>query len=197
MLTLDTEVMPAPAPGVRAFRDDARAGTFYLLPLSPAVSRDESGRAEFALISFGRKQDGSFHSQGALLTVTTTLQVASALRDQARRSLESRLGGDLPAAPGVELGAIDWLEGTVTVWLTASTQLTGRPSMTGANLCAFNTRLGAEAAAALGDALGAGLPDARIRYDMKVRAAGSPGGAALVIEGGLGLRASDLPSLAT
>lgn len=178
---------PVEVPGlaVRVFRDHARARTVYLLPVAPGVARGDDERPSLALAMYGRHVSGRFEANGAVLTMTTVLEVDRATDARARALIARRLAPDAAEAPPVEIAPIEWIDGTVTVTLSERVRLSGRPSLTAPNACAFNARLTRDAALDLAGAWRRGLPDGRIRYELRVRAIGEAG--AIVVEGPIGL----------
>jgi hypothetical protein len=198
MLNLDAELVPPPTVRVRAFPDDVRSSAFYLVPVAPSIARDEQGRPEVSFMVYGRRQNEAFRSQGGVLTLTTKLGVSEAEQQEARLSIQRRLAGgrDATELPRIEINAVEWLDGSVAVSLVDSVQLTGRPSLTGPNHCAFNLRLTEQAATALARAWHDGLPGARIRYDMRLRSRQAPSGARLVVEGAFDVSGDELRALA-
>jgi hypothetical protein len=197
MLNFDAELKPPPTPTVRAFSDDARSATYYLVPTSPSIARDDQGRPEISFMVYGRRRDQGFHSEGGILTLTTTLSVSPADQQKARLGIQRHLtSGQEPDPHRIEISPVEWLSGAVAVSLVQGVELTGRPSLTGPNNCAFNLRLNQQAATALARAWHEGLADARIRYDMRVRSRQAPGGAPLIIEGGLDISRDELRALA-
>lgn len=197
MLNLEAELVPPPTVRVRAFPDDVRSGAFYLVPVAPSIARDDQGRPEVSFMVYGRRQNEAFRSQGAVLTLTTKLSVSESEQQEARLSIQRRIAGgcEVTELPSVEINAVDWLDGSVAVSLLDGVQLTGRPSLTGPNHCAFNLRLTEQAATALARAWHDGLPGARIRYDMRVRSKQAPGGAPLVVEGAFDVSGDELRAL--
>lgn len=167
-----------PALPVRAFRDHLRPQAFYLMPLTPAVARDDYGRPSVSLLAYGRQAAGRFEAQGAVLTLTTVLEIDRALEPRARAALSRWLAGNAGDGPAVEILAVEWLGGSVTARLTDRVTLSGRPSLTAPNACAFNERIAREAATGLVEAWHHGLPDGRIEYALRARtaAATSPTG---------------------
>jgi len=198
VLNVTAEVLPPPAEGVRAFPDDKRPNAFYLVPAAPTISRDEEGRPEVSFMIYGRREGEGFRGQGGLLTLTTALAVNRSQREAAETSIRRRLALErgLEEPPSIEISPVEWVSGTVTVSLVEGVRLEGRPSLTGPNTSAFSLRLTQEAAAALAGSWKNGLPGARIRYDMRVRGMGSPGGSPLVLEGALGLSLNELRTTA-
>lgn len=166
---------PVALPGipVRAFRDDRRPQAFYLAPAAPGVARDEYGQPAVNLTVYGRQVSGRFEAQGGVFTLTTELQVDRAAEQRARAALSQWLAGESDDAPPVEILAIEWLTGEVTVRLTDSLALSGRPSLTAPNSCAFNERIGREVIGALVEAWRGGLPNGRIEYALRARTAAS------------------------
>jgi hypothetical protein len=199
MLNLDAELKPPPQAGVRAFPDDTRPSTYYLIAAAPSIARDDQGRPEVSFMVYGRRRDEGFHSQGGILTLTTALSVSQTDQQKARLSIQRRVSGAHQSGESVsiELNAVEWLSGAVAVSLIKEVQLTGRPSLTGPNNCAFSVRLNEQAATALARAWHDGLPGARIRYDMRVRSKQSPGGAPLVVEGAFDVSRDELRALTT
>ncbi len=168
MLDLDRPIDLLGLP-VRVFRDDRRAQAFYLMPLAPAVARDADGQLSVSLAVYGRQVNGQFQAQGGVFTLTTELAVAPSVEHRARAALTHRLAGEMDDPPPIEILAIEWLTGTVSVRLTADLTLTGRPSLTSPNSCAFNERIGRDAIAGLIEAWRGGLPDSRILYTLRAR----------------------------
>jgi hypothetical protein len=166
---------PVELPGipVRAFRDDRRPQAFYLMPLEPTIARDEYGQPSVNLTVYGRHVNSQFQAQGGVFTLTTALEVGRAVEQQARAALAHWLAGQMDEAPPIEILAIEWLSGEVSARLTAQLTLSGRPSLTSPNSCAFNERIGRDAIGALVDAWRGGLPDSRITYSLRARTAAS------------------------
>jgi hypothetical protein len=197
MVNLDAELAPPPVDGVRAFPDDVRPGTFYLVPVAPAIARDDAGRPELSFIVYGRKGADGFRGEGGILTLTTMLQVSRAQHDAAREAISERLASETGSgqSPSIEISPIDWVGGRVTVSLAEGVRLEGRPSLSGANNCALSANLKEPGAGALAQAWKDGLPDARIRYDMRIRTAGSADGSPLIVHGALGVKRDELPGI--
>lgn len=159
---------------IRVFRDDRRAQAFYLMPVAPGVARDDYGQPSVNLTVYGRHVAGQFQAQGGVFTLTTGLAVERALEQKARAALSHLLASEGAEAPPIEILATEWLGGDVSVRLTGSLTLSGRPSLTSPNSCAFNERIGRDAIGALVEAWRGGLPDGRITYAMRARTAASP-----------------------
>lgn len=173
---------------VQAFRDHLRPQAFYLIPERPELGRDEAGRPAAQLTVYGRTAKGRFDAHGGVVTLTTVLETSRPMERQARAMLARLLTGGTGDAAAIEILAVEWLGGTVTVRLNAEVALSGRPSLTAPNTCAFSERLGRETIVALSDAWRHGLPGGRIVYRLRARSAGAGAeGEALVFEGGFEL----------
>ncbi len=154
-------------PGVSIYPDDRLPGGFYALPAAPRLAVDEAGAPQISLVLYGKKKDGEFQATGGLLALTTTLELSAA--EEKALGGGGRLAERLGGAP--QRLSPEWLEAEVEVSLIPELTLRGKPSMSGANQCAFNVNLGAEQAKALQKAWSGGLEKASLSYRLQVRAA--------------------------
>jgi hypothetical protein len=162
-------------PGAWIFPDDGDPRGFYAVPSAPRIALDENGRDELSLVVYGRTHHGSFVPTGALLTLTTSLEL-SAEETQALLAILSRRTAAEPsegAQPPVHLLAFDAESGEAEAALTEGLVLRGAPSLTGGFRCSFSEKLDAEQARSLQTAWDGGLADARLSYRLRLRSPGS------------------------
>ena len=177
-------------PGLLLFADDRLAHGFYAVA-PPRVSLDESGALQLGLMIYGQKERSTetFQVRGAVLTLTTGIELAPAEEQAALTALRQQLKAQAPAdgetAVPVEplLLAVDWLGGDIEVTLSKALTLTGTVAGVGAVRCSLQRKLDAAAAAELRRDWEAGLPHGRIVYRMRARSATGP--LALTLEGTL------------
>lgn len=164
-------------PHVAIYPDHAAPTRFYAVPTTPRVALDERGMELISLLIYGVRDGADVRPHGGQFTVTTTLALTTEEGTLLRNALQHRLGllalasGRTDVPPEPDILSPDWLDGQVTVRLTDQFQLTGTPSLVGANTCALGLTLNANEAQELREAWNAGLPDAWIRYRVHVRAA--------------------------
>lgn len=154
-------------PGVRVWGDSRDPATFYALPARPRLAVGTDGSPELRLTLFGRRSEGRFEVEGALVAATVELVLGADELGRVGRALARRGGGAPRLAPAV------WSSGTVEVTLAPGVVLEGRPSLYGDNRCALQTRLPADAARRLEKAWDDGLPGAEAVY--RLTAPGTPG----------------------
>jgi hypothetical protein len=153
---------------------------FYAYPAAPRVARDARGAPAASLVVYGSKSGGgAFEARGAVLTLTTTLDLtseeASRLRSALSRKVAAQAGGG--AAP-VKLLSADVVTADVEVRLADGVVLTGAAATTGGSRCSFNVKLDAAQTRSLQAAWDRGLPDARVTYRLRFR----PGPSAATVE---------------
>ena len=154
---------------------------FYAYPAAPRVARDDRGTPEASLVVYGSKGGGgAFEPRGAVLTLTTTLDLTpeetARLRSALSRKVAAQAGGGAPAA--AILRSPDVAAADVEVRLADGVVLTGAASTTGGSRCSFNVKLDAAQTRSLRAAWDRGLPDARITYRLHLR----PGPSAATVE---------------
>lgn len=188
-------------PDVDVYPDHAAPARFYAVPRSPRLATDANGRPQMSLLLYGRGQGAQRQLLGAQVMLTTSLGLVDAEHRTLRAALVERLtehamaalpasiqapttGAAAPDPSSVEIFSPDWQSGVVTVRLTADIQLAGKPSLVGANECALSANLDADQAQALQRAWDAGLPDARITYQVQVTAVDTNSTAASVAVSG-------------
>jgi hypothetical protein len=177
-------------PDVDVYPDHEAPARFYAVPRSPRLAAGAAGRPQASLLLYGRGQGPRRRLLGGQVMLTTSLGLTEAELRTLRAALVERLtaqavaaapstsgqtptagtGAATPDPASVETLSPDWRSGVVTVRLTAGIRLTGKPSLDGANECALTAGLSADQALALQRAWDAGLPDARIRYEVEVTA---------------------------
>lgn len=156
-------------PGVTVYPDHANPARFYAVPDQPRIARDERGRPQLSLLVYGRGP-GAVTPLGGQLTLTATLALGASERERLVAALEGRLAaGSLP--PGVTLISPEWLDGEIHAHLAPGVELTGQPSLMGANEGTLSLTLTPEGASALRRAWADGLPGATLRYQLTTRAA--------------------------
>lgn len=152
-------------PNLTVYADHADAARFYAAPSSPRLAL-EAGQPQINVVIYGRKQGPRLEVMGGQCSLTTDL----ALSEDERTVIERALAAQTPQP---EVLSFDWLDGTVEAMLAEGIAAAGTPSLSGTNRCALLLSLSADQATALRQAWQAGLPDALLRYTMRVRAAGS------------------------
>ena len=127
---------------------------------------DDSGTPIIKLLVYGRGTGAAFEPAGGMLSLTTSMQFTVEEEREVRAALLNYVGRERLSASVAagDLAAISWVDGSVTVAVAADLQLTGRPSLFGANQCAFSENLDAKRVGRLLDAWSQGLPDASIKY---------------------------------
>lgn len=177
MLNLKSAFSPPGLSQLVVFEDDERSSGFYVFPRSPRVALSDDGRPQLGLMVYGRKEGDVFHATGAILSLTTTLQITEDEDRALRAALSTRLIAQMPAAPErppvVDLLGADIAEARVEVRITGDVKLTGRPSQFGGCPCTFQLKLDAARAQAVSAAWGDGLRDSAIRYELRLPIAGS------------------------
>ncbi len=161
------------------FEDDGRSDGFYVFPRAPRVALSDDGRPQLGLMVYGRKEGDVFHATGAILSLTTTLQITEDEDRTLRAALSRRLAARMPEAPErppvADLLGTDIAEARVEVRITGDVKLTGRPSQFGGCPCTFQLKLDAARAQAVSAAWGEGLRDGAIRYELRLSIPGSVG----------------------
>jgi hypothetical protein len=154
---------------------------FYAYPAAPRVARDDRGAPEANLVVYGSKvAGGAFAPRGAVLTLTTTLDLTpeetAHLRSALSRKVAAQAGGGAP--PAAMLLSPDVVAADVEVRLADGVVLTGAAATTGGSRCSFNIKLDAAQTRSLRAAWDRGLPDARATYRLRLR----PGPSAATVE---------------
>jgi hypothetical protein len=163
-------------PGVLVFPDDHLETGFYAIPEVPRVAVDDGGTPQISLMLYGRKKGTELEVTGGLLALTTTLRLTPAEEETLRRAMPQKLAELHPPAPDApppvpQRLSPEWLEAEVKVQLIPGLELQGKPSMTGTNVCSFQSKLTADQAKDLQKAWKDGLRDAKTSYRLAVRAA--------------------------
>ena len=163
-------------PGVLVFPDDRLETGFYAIPEVPRVAVDDGGTPQISLMLYGRKKGTKLEVTGGLLALTTTLQLTPAEEETLRRAMPRKLAELHPPAPDApppvpQRLSPEWLESEGKVQLIPGLELQGKPSMTGTNVCSFQSKLTADQAKDLQKAWKDGLRDAKTSYRLAVRAA--------------------------
>jgi hypothetical protein len=172
MLDVEQRFSVPEVPGVWIFPDTRDVAGFYTYPAAPRVARDDRGAPEVSLVVYGRKGGGgSFEPRGAVLTLTTTLDLSPDERDRLRavlsRKVATQAGGGAPSA--ATLLSADVARADVEVRLAEGVVLTGDPATSGSHRCSFNVKLDADQTRSLQAAWDRGLPDAHITYRLRLR----------------------------
>lgn len=157
-------------PGVTVYPDHDDPMRFYAVPDHPRIARDERGRPQLSLLVYGRGQGAAMKPLGGQLTLTVTLALSGAERERLASVLEERLM-DASLPPGVTLVSPEWLDGEVYAHLAEGVDVTGQPSLMGANEGVLSLNLTPEGAQSLRRAWEDGLPGATLRYQLTTRAA--------------------------
>jgi hypothetical protein len=180
MLDAERRFTVPEVPDVWLFPDTRDVTGFYAYPANPRVARDDQGAPQISLVVYGRKAGGSFEPRGAVLTLTTSLDLtpeeAARLRAVLSQKVAAQPGGGTP--PAAKLLNADVAQADVEVRLADGVVLTGDPATSGGNRCSFNVKLDAAQTRSLRAAWDRGLPDARITYRLRLR----PGPSASTVE---------------
>jgi hypothetical protein len=192
MLDADARLIVDAVPGAIAYADSTDRGRVYACAASPRLALDENGAPQLSLLLYGHGRDA--RPEGGQLTLTTSLE----LTGDERAGLAAALApappyGPVPdpcqpaaTGPAPDVIAPDWLSGQVTVRLAIGLELSGRPSLSGANRCVLAASLDAGQAQAVAAAIRDGLPDSAATYSVDVAASRSSAAAAGQAETGPG-----------
>lgn len=157
-------------PGVTVYADHADPARFYVLAATPRVARDARGQPLLNLLVYGHGRAEAHRPLGGQVTLSLTLALSPAEHEHLTAALDARLAAaGLPA--GVTLVSPDWQAGEAHAHLLPGADLTGQPSLMGANECVLSASLNAEGAAQARRAWEQGLPAATVRYEVQIRAA--------------------------
>jgi hypothetical protein len=172
MIDVERRFTVPEVPDVWVFPAGERDSTgFYAYPAAPRVARDDRGAPEASLVVYGSKGGGAFEPRGAVLTLTTTLDLTpeetARLRSALSRKVATQAGGDVPSA--AMLLSPDVVAADVEVRLADGVVLTGAAATTGGSRCSFNVKLDAAQTRSLRAAWDRGLPDARATYRLRLR----------------------------
>ena len=172
MLDVAGKFIVPDVPGISVFPDDQETAGFYAFPDVPRLAQDDEGRPELSLVVYGKQNDSTSETRGAVLTMTTSLALTPdeerrLIAALTRRPFADAAPGQSPPTP--KLLAPDVEEGSVEVRLIEAVVLSGATSGIGANRCTFNEKLDGERARSLEEAWRQGLPDARIAYRLLLR----------------------------
>lgn len=180
MLDPTREVAVSSGCGARVFADDEAPGVFYALPIRPGVAV-EDGHPVLRLLLVRQHRGHDAAPTRATLSLTTQFSLTSSQLDEVASEVTRRLAQGPPRpTPALVIAPVEWVRGEVRVSLLAEAwaQLQGTPSLIGRNECALAMTVGPDEAKTLAGAWHAGLPDARVAYDMVARAATATRGSA-------------------
>jgi hypothetical protein len=152
---------------VLAFADATDPLVVWACAAAPRLSTAD-GRPELDVLAYGR---GGGEPEGGQVSLSTTLGLSEEQRDRIAGTLA------LSAPPGADTGprrprvlSPQWLSGAVTVRLTDGVDLSGSPSLSGANTCVLTGSLDRGQIAALLAAVDDALPRATATYAVDVAA---------------------------
>lgn len=174
MLDEHSQISVPELPDIGVYADHADPTRYYAVPKAPRVARDESGQLALSLLLYGRGKGPDLQLMGGQVMVTLTLGLTGAERQTLIRALELPLTRDLAQgapAPRVTLLSPDWLAGEAVADLMPGLMLRGQPSLMAANECVLSADLDGQRAGELQTAWKAGLPNARLTYDLTISAA--------------------------
>ncbi|MFI5184162.1 MAG: hypothetical protein ACHQNV_07185 [Vicinamibacteria bacterium] len=180
--------------GCNVYRDDSDALAFYLMPQSPRIALDDTGKPIFSLVWYRRDVSKLTDDErktklgGGILSVSVELSTT----DDQMAQLRDGLSGDaaLQAATGLDkgklaaalkIGTVPITDGTVTIAILAETSGegggmgefvanlvgVGRVSMTGKERASFMAKLTQDGVVLLWDMVEKNLPAIRVGYDLK------------------------------
>jgi hypothetical protein len=182
MMDVERRFTVPEVPDVWVFPAGARDVTgFYAYPAVPRIARDDRGAPEASLVVYGAKGGGgAFEPRGAVLTLTTTLDLTAEETARLRSALSRKVATEAEggAPPAAVLRSPEVVAAEVEVRLADGVVLTGAAATTGGSRCSFNVKLDAAQTRSLRAALDRGLPDARISYRLRLR----PGPSASTVE---------------